>query len=899
MWIERLDVRGFRHLRGGFTLARGLTVVTGPNEAGKSTLHELLMRILFGFSAPERRRTGGESHKDRCRPWDGGSFGANATLRDVRDGRSLLVEWDFERHAVVLRDQDTGEDLSAGVRRKRDDVELGELLLGIGLEQFRDVCCLHQAAIRPVVGSEPLKLVLRKSIETGTPDIGVEDADTRLTTYLREKLGVHSGHYGLLAKGALATLEAERGDLQTGLERCEDARAEIADLAKHLAEKRTAREELAADLDRTQQALLLLELRMLQARLETARRLRQQSAERPEDPVEVPQRLAQEVRDRRSELARLNEQIRGLERQVESRRDEVASRREEEARLRREADALSLYADVDASKDDQVRTLAARLEAFGPRPRPTIPERDPPIERFRRERSRLLELAGAGAAPSFDPVRLVLAAVVAAVSAGLGVSVHPVAFGGLVLAAVLAVTARRADGSVGRELEATLRELGASTLDELERLAEKEDRRLAGAEAQVRRWEEERQLHAEAEREVHQALEAAGAPVREALAERASAYLTACEKHRRLAELEGQLARLAGEGALSDQPGRDLEQRRGELAEVEEALTAACAKLGIDSVDLERAGQEFEALTRRAEADADRMQRAHTARRELAVLLDGASVAELERRVDMARQLHREHVARVGELVSEPGDPGELREAASNLDGQLRELDLQTEGLSTRIAEREDQLPDPGELRRRLDELDRRIERMRRACEAIRIAREELDAAAREAHRAVAPHLRHALERNLPRITGGRYTSATIDEDLQIQVVAPETGRLVRAEVLSRGTQDQIFLVERLEIARLLDPTTGEAPLLLDDPFDHFDDDRLRRGLALLAEVAAERQVVLFAEESDIVRRAREVCDDCDVMELPGPMAQQRPDAPQRSAADGVGNASSSLEPPP
>ena len=78
--------------------------------------------------------------------------------------------------------------------------------------------------------------------------------------------------------------------------------------------------------------------------------------------------------------------------------------------------------------------------------------------------------------------------------------------------------------------------------------------------------------------------------------------------------------------------------------------------------------------------------------------------------------------------------------------------------------------------------------------------------------------------------------------------------------------------MERLEIAKLLDPTTGEAPLLLDDPFARFDETRLWLGLEVIRDVAAERQVVLFSEDADLVDAARETCGECGVIELPGPV---------------------------
>ena len=73
---------------------------------------------------------------------------------------------------------------------------------------------------------------------------------------------------------------------------------------------------------------------------------------------------------------------------------------------------------------------------------------------------------------------------------------------------------------------------------------------------------------------------------------------------------------------------------------------------------------------------------------------------------------------------------------------------------------------------------------------------------------------------------------------------------------------------------RLLDPTTGEAPLLLDDAFTRFDAKRLQLAFGILSEVAPERQVVLFTEDEGMVRRAEESGAACTVIRLPAPTAR-------------------------
>ncbi|HTC85122.1 MAG TPA: AAA family ATPase, partial [Candidatus Acidoferrum sp.] len=64
MRITRLQVRDFRRYRDlDIALAPGLTVVRGPNEAGKSTLQRIVEIALT------RRVTSASGDLDALRPW--------------------------------------------------------------------------------------------------------------------------------------------------------------------------------------------------------------------------------------------------------------------------------------------------------------------------------------------------------------------------------------------------------------------------------------------------------------------------------------------------------------------------------------------------------------------------------------------------------------------------------------------------------------------------------------------------------------------------------------------------------------------------------------------------------------------------------------------------------------
>ena len=92
-------------------------------------------------------------------------------------------------------------------------------------------------------------------------------------------------------------------------------------------------------------------------------------------------------------------------------------------------------------------------------------------------------------------------------------------------------------------------------------------------------------------------------------------------------------------------------------------------------------------------------------------------------------------------------------------------------------------------------------------------------------------------------ITGGIYTSMSIDEKLNVLINTPT--KLVPIDQVSSGTMDQIYLALRLAAAKLIQDGKQEMPLIFDDSFVLYDDERLRTALKWLA-ASCKGQVLLF-----------------------------------------------------
>jgi DNA repair exonuclease SbcCD ATPase subunit len=120
----------------------------------------------------------------------------------------------------------------------------------------------------------------------------------------------------------------------------------------------------------------------------------------------------------------------------------------------------------------------------------------------------------------------------------------------------------------------------------------------------------------------------------------------------------------------------------------------------------------------------------------------------------------------------------------------------------------------------------------------------EIEHAEQATMKTATRYLEERMVADIARVTDGRYRRVQVDDKtFDIRVHAPERGDWVDVRTLSQGTLDLVYLVARIGLVRLV---TGDKrpPLILDDPFVTFDDERARRALELLRDVARDFQVI-------------------------------------------------------
>jgi hypothetical protein len=872
MHVESVHIVGYQQLAGTYELALGLTVVTGANEAGKSALHEALVHSLFGFSSVDRRQRGGSSPKELRRPWSGAPFRAVATLVD-RESRLVRVDWDFDLDRVEVRDATTGEGIFSEQPTQRQEFTTGPRLVGLDRADHRQLSCLFQESLSAVSSSDSLRQALQRAVEaTAADEHGVEGADEALRGVL-SRIGVQSNHYGALATGELKRVERQVEELDRDLVQAHRRREELDELAARQAARTAELERLGARELAVRQTIMRETAEQLTVASSEATRLAAAVTGGIEHQRQaMPADLTGRVASARDMLGDAEDELAAAAAARESHREEVERLHESHRAADAECEALAAYADVSTQAETEVREALGELRGVADAPTPPAPPppRDELLERFRRGRSEATSVITSAAPRALSPLLITLVAVLTIAGIGAGLAFRPAAFALVLIAAVVLVVG---SGRVRPSLPAQPATFEGRSVSELATASAKEDEIWIAHQAALAEHDRLAQLAAaraeHAESSLLEILDGV-APGEGAIEQRAAAYLMQCERQRAWADAWSRVERIASEQRIAMEPSRRHRTASEQRDRAERELRRLLEQVDVRDDDLGAAAEAFELLLgREAEAQGAAERRAGDAGR-LDQLLAGRTLDELREEADCAREALAVHEEAHGRLAREDVDERTAREL---IDERARVAE-ETADLAARRDEREGALDDPADLELRLHAAREKVAALHRLRDAVRIAREELAASAREAHRRVAPHLNAALARELPRITRGRYREAMVGDDLTIRVVAPETGSVVDVERVSRGTRDQIALVERLELARLLDPSGGGSPLLLDDCFAHTDVHRLPLAVELLAEVAAHRQVVLFSDDPDVVAAVCSADAAAAVIELADPVVE-------------------------
>lgn len=299
-------------------------------------------------------------------------------------------------------------------------------------------------------------------------------------------------------------------------------------------------------------------------------------------------------------------------------------------------------------------------------------------------------------------------------------------------------------------------------------------------------------------------------------------------------ELQNRLNELKGTLKQCESNSTEL---RGTQAALYEELRNLLQKASCETVDEYR--QKLDPA-RRIRQQQERLEELRT---ELARSDEGSLL--LARARTAVRESGEDELERLGD----PFHEADLESELEHVKLELQRL-AQTRGnLERQVSEFRDKI-DLASAESTILSIEEERRRVARQFDVLQVAYFLLDRAIDRFRREHQPEVFQYASQYLSRMTNGRYARVVspLDETpgAGLEVLPAEPGPSWRADQLSRGTQEQLYLALRIALAREIVKDSEPVPLFFDDLLVNFDEIRLESTYGVLEEIAQHHQVFLF-----------------------------------------------------
>lgn len=896
MEIREIKVLGFGPLADEtLRLAPGMTVVYGPNESAKTSLHAATYAAICGL-----RRGRGQPKKEdvqfaaRHSPWNGAPWKVVARVV-LAGGREIELAHDLAG-GVDCRATDVGLGRDVSAEIMSDGAPDGSRWLGFDRVSFVATACVRQAEIAAILSqADALQDELQRAAASAGRDETAAEAIQRLRSFFSEQVGLDRANSRRPLRRSMVGVENGEASLEEAMRRHETYLSELS----RLDELEREREEAAMNL-RLAQAVSAGGLAAERTRqFERAEEL---AARHPEEPSAAAgeEELANAIAEALTlwSTAPREPDLSGLP--IADIENAIAALPE-----RPDGDLIPAQAVLDA---DAALTAAGDLIEQHNRTEPTpspvgasaeelndladrlaeVPRVDDRIrERVGELRTSLSKPAQAKRAPLAFALLLASGGVVLAIAASVVVGVL-VVFAAIIVALVILWMARQrpdaaaqdalsAAESILEEQEVAVSAISARREEAEERISElglepdpRAIRTAARQGVERRSWEQQRAELVERRQRAAETLQGEleardividGGDLHAAVA----SYKQAC--HDREDQNRVALRRPALEQQL--QGRRAAEADVAARADAREKLTTVAARIGSGETDPGRIASALREWQETRSSELDLNQTAHKEWKELQLLLDGGSLDELRTDAEEATRAAAEAAEGLDRALVGSRDPKVERARIPQLQEEFTTSSRLADHAKGQLEEMAKELPSVPEAEEKLEAARAELERVRGLESTLNLAIKFLEEAQERVFRTIAPVLCKTLESWLPRVAIERQGDRIVERYDQV-MVDPETLNVkVRlgdnpwrdASHLSEGTKEQIYLLLRVALAEHLTTPGEKAPLILDEITAQCDSHRRAALLGLLHDLSSDRQIILFTHDEGALAWAEESLD--------------------------------------
>ena len=217
-------------------------------------------------------------------------------------------------------------------------------------------------------------------------------------------------------------------------------------------------------------------------------------------------------------------------------------------------------------------------------------------------------------------------------------------------------------------------------------------------------------------------------------------------------------------------------------------------------------------------------------------ILEGEDVEELRKKYETAVTLN---------ISSEMENADEVAKEMDRLNEEILSLTSQSADLFGEVRRSEENMASLNIISERIAYLRDAIAEYETEMKAYDIAIEEISELSKEIRGSFSEEFNKFISLTVSDITDKKYSDVVVTEELKMMVMDKDLKSLVDMASLSGGTIDQLYFAMRFAIMDLV-LTEKNIPVFLDDCFIQYDETRLENVLKFLIKRSMYKQIIIF-----------------------------------------------------
>lgn len=226
-----------------------------------------------------------------------------------------------------------------------------------------------------------------------------------------------------------------------------------------------------------------------------------------------------------------------------------------------------------------------------------------------------------------------------------------------------------------------------------------------------------------------------------------------------------------------------------------------------------------------------------------------AELAELQSNIEKKlnlkeQELKEQYKNKINEnILNELLDSPNIKQLGIELESKLNELKIKLKAIEIEENTIIPHLDNMVVLKEKEEIYTENYKKLKEKENIINLAMQNLTQAYEEMKTTITPKFTQSLSSSISKITKNKYNKVTINNE-NAMIIENDKGEYIEADKLSTGTIDQLYFSLRLSM--IDDLTKEKLPVMLDETFAYFDNNRLEQALKYLSEELGKHQALIF-----------------------------------------------------